>query len=238
MKRVLLSVLGALIGFTGFAQSLQASGDTIVYDSPTSVDIVAHIDITNVSSDTINVRVKRIGNYNGNALTDSNALCWGALCFNPSVSVSPTTSQILPGATSMEFSAHVYPDPGGVSDQGDITYVFYDDSNSNDTVAFTVTYNTQSFGISTSKIESHISEPYPNPSSKVVYFDYSLADKGATATIELTDMLGNAVKQVLLDASRKSVKIDLSEVQSGIYFYSFEVDGKMIATRRMVVSRQ
>jgi hypothetical protein len=49
-------------------------------------------------------------------------------------------------------------------------------------------------------------------------------------------MLGKMVKQLVLDEKQGVAKINVSDLNSGVYFYSFLVDEKAIVTKKLVVS--
>lgn len=217
-------------------QSLQIiEMDTVVYGNAYSTtDIVAHINIKNVSSNNVDVKVRRI-DRNYNDLTDDNAICWD-VCFQTSISVSPTTITLAPGEETDHdnFSGHVYPDQDGVEHQGDITYVFYDVNNPTDSVATTVTYiATQTFDIKERKPVRQL-EVFPNPASDHLEVNYDLNASG-TNSFELINLVGNTVYRKELTSAKGQLSLDIAKLPRGVYFYVLRNEAKTLATRKLII---
>jgi hypothetical protein len=49
-------------------------------------------------------------------------------------------------------------------------------------------------------------------------------------------MLGAVVRTEAVSEIQGTVKMDVSTLENGVYFTSMEVDGKQVATKRLVVS--
>ena len=49
-------------------------------------------------------------------------------------------------------------------------------------------------------------------------------------------MLGKSIKAIALTDKKGTAKVNVDDLNPGIYFYSFVVDGKAISTKRLVVS--
>lgn len=234
MKKYLLLFL--VSSFLANAQSLQiASADTVVYGNANQAyDIESHINITNVSGSPVSVKVKRI-DKNYNALTDSNAICWQT-CFAPHISVSPNSLTIAPNQTTDEsgFIGHVYADGDGASLSGDITYVFYNELDTDDSVAHTVTYTTtQDFS---AEEQSPLSfKVYPNPaSSGHITVNYSFTTSGE-ASMELINMVGTRVYERQLNDAQGEFRLDISKLSRGVYFYILRSNGETVITKKLIV---
>lgn len=78
--------------------------------------------------------------------------------------------------------------------------------------------------------------PFPNPASEAVRIDYTTG-LAPGATLRLYDFLGKTVRTLSLRRGVGQVTIELSGLPPGLYFYSLEVEGKVVATRRLVISR-
>ncbi|MFL5786757.1 MAG: T9SS type A sorting domain-containing protein, partial [Flavisolibacter sp.] len=59
----------------------------------------------------------------------------------------------------------------------------------------------------------------------------------SSASIEVTDNLGKVIKAVQLKSANGNIIMDASLLSAGTYQYSLIVDGKIIDTRRMVVTK-
>ena len=81
-----------------------------------------------------------------------------------------------------------------------------------------------------------VSVNYPNPASRLTQFDVKL-DQAAEVGITLTNLTGQVVTQLdpkKLNSGNNMVTLDVSGLQGGVYFCSFEVNGQKI-TRKIVV---
>ena len=56
--------------------------------------------------------------------------------------------------------------------------------------------------------------------------------------ITIYNVLGLVVKEIDLDKDDRSVKISLRELNSGLYMYQLLVDGKPVATKKLMVRKQ
>jgi hypothetical protein len=50
-------------------------------------------------------------------------------------------------------------------------------------------------------------------------------------------MLGSKVKNVNLTGDQGTLKMDVANLPSGMYFYTLSVDGKGISTKKMLVTK-
>lgn len=83
-----------------------------------------------------------------------------------------------------------------------------------------------------------LSEPSPNPARSETTIDYSLGEiSGPPPTLRVFDFLGNEVITLQLSRRDGSVLLKVSTLKPGIYFYSLETEGKILATKRLVVTR-
>ena len=81
-----------------------------------------------------------------------------------------------------------------------------------------------------------LSQNIPNPFNHTTIIRYTLPNKFSSAKIIVSDKNGSALKE--LNVSRNgSLTVDASVLASGAYQYSLVVDGKLIATRQMVLQK-
>ena len=77
---------------------------------------------------------------------------------------------------------------------------------------------------------------YPNPSHGQV--TVQLTQKaGADYKLRISNIIGQEMRTVALrpELTTAGLSLDLSELRAGVYFYSLLVDGKVAATRRLVL---
>jgi hypothetical protein len=78
----------------------------------------------------------------------------------------------------------------------------------------------------------------PNPFTNSTTITYTLPEKFTTAQIVINDKNGKAVKQVSISGTgRGTLSIDAASLASGVYSYSLMVDGKMIGSKQMILTR-
>jgi hypothetical protein len=78
----------------------------------------------------------------------------------------------------------------------------------------------------------------PNPFNHTTTINYTLPQQYLSAKIIVTDKSGKTLKEVNLTAKGNgSLKLDASTLANGAYQYSLYVDGKMIDTKQMVLTK-
>ncbi len=145
-KNLLFTLIACLFILTGFSQSLtlqttegvniENGGEITVYGEETAVEIISHLHVTNTSASAINVSVHRNQIY----MVDNtfSMFCWG-ICYGPDVNQSAFPIEIAAGATNEDdFSGHYHPE--GNIGTSIVSYTFYDESNSNDSIMVIINY--------------------------------------------------------------------------------------------------
>ena len=76
----------------------------------------------------------------------------------------------------------------------------------------------------------------PNPVSNTTNVPYSIPKNAKNAQLIIRNNSGEMVRQLALPAGAGVASIDASVLSSGTYNYSLIVDGKIIRSRKMIVS--
>jgi len=244
MKKLVLSLL-VLLGFffVSSAQMLELyhegelfeMGEKVtIIEYPQEFELVAHMSVKNVSSETLTLLCRKIELEV--VPGTSNVFCWG-ICYAPSVYLSPLTVVLGPGETTDEFSGHYMPNL--IEGMNKMCYSFFPESSPNDSTYFYVDFwSTESVGISEPSNNSvFVSNPYPNPATSQVTFDYNLPEGTQSAVINIHNLLGAKVKEIIISGFNGKTTIDVNDLNDGIYFYSVNVDNEILETKRLVVSR-
>jgi hypothetical protein len=246
MKRLLLSaLLFSVFALYGYSQSLSLSDShgpiapnsfIVQAGTPDSSTLVTYLNVTNTSSNNIDVLVKKVEL----SLADSTevTMCWAGGCTGAATYVSPAAQPFTPGQVVTEFSGHYtaltssyYFNPG----ESVVRWVFFDRANANDSVSITVKYT--SFGVGMAEAigrQGVLSNIYPNPVSTEAWCTYSLP-AGAQGTLVIRDLLGSSVQAMVLPASGGKATINGTGLNNGIYFCSLLVDGKISQTKKLIV---
>jgi hypothetical protein len=83
-----------------------------------------------------------------------------------------------------------------------------------------------------------VSHLYPNPAAEYALVDYQFSGNNQEVKIAIYNVLGLVVKEVELDKEDRNAKISLRELNSGLYMYQLLVDGKPVATKKLMVRKQ
>ena len=241
MKKIILSFTMVALGFLAAkAQSLMLhdsggnniGGTTVnVNTADVNSQVAYHAEVHNMAGVAKNVKVKRYRvSVQPLAFGD---FCWTA-CYDPSVDLSPLGISLAAGTTNdTSFIAHYT--PNGEVGTSTYKFTFFDAANPNDSVSFTLNFNI-AVGINEAQANATVSNMYPNPASTFVSMKYDVNEYAKTAKIVVFDMLGKMVKELVLDEKQGVAKLNVSDLNSGVYFYSFLVDEKAIITKKLVVS--
>ncbi len=229
MKKLYLLVCLAITSLAVNAQSLTATN--IYFSGDPMFFIEGHATITNVSSTAKDIYVQRV--TNNLAVNHNSYFCW-AQCYAAQVSISPDFITIQPGANTDVFRGDVETNltPG----TSIVTYCFYDGANIGDSVCVEYVYPTFTGLNDVPSGKNYISKAYPNPAADVANF-YVNVEKSKSAQLKFFNMLGAQVKEVDVNNAKNSVKVNVTDLKSGIYFYSLWVDGKSTSTGKLMVSR-
>ena len=210
-------------------------------------DKKSHNEVVNVSNIPLNVICERTEK----SIADSsiNYFCWD-VCFIPSVSVSGIVV-IQPGVTSQNHIGY-YNAKGGTG-VSTISYCFYDNDNPIDSACVIILYSPESpddsvyatvnvgtlVGVDDygSMRENRILDIYPNPANTNTTLAYSLENGSGSAKIVVRNVLGSEMMEVWLKGSTGKVIFPVSQMNSGIYFYSLVVDGQVQSTQKLIVKK-
>lgn len=88
-------------------------------------------------------------------------------------------------------------------------------------------------GNTTARIEQNT----PNPFSGKTYIRYFIPASGSKSEIKFINQAGIEVKTVSLAPGNGMLEIDATEISSGTYSYSLLVDGKVCATKHMILTK-
>lgn len=88
-------------------------------------------------------------------------------------------------------------------------------------------------------IPAELYQNNPNPFSQSTQILYSLPEIILSASIYIYDMNGNQLKCFpITEKGKGSIKIHGSELNAGMYLYALIADGKVIDTKRMILTKQ
>lgn len=250
LKKSLLTIaLTALVGFVS-AQSLLfeyngtvlANNEKIIYEeAPSEIgEMVVEMNIKNLLDQAIEVTVEKevIQAVNGT----ENSFCWGS-CFGPDVFISRPPVLMEPNSTSADgwLSFHYQVDPTYSGDPDQclpgttiIKYYAYPATEPDNRICVEVWFAFNATEVAENRIG--FGHAYPNPASNQVSFDLKGQNNGVVNAV-VYNLLGQEVKSTIVNAAQNRINIDLSDMQSGIYFCSFIVNDEVLGTEKFIVKK-
>ena len=83
-----------------------------------------------------------------------------------------------------------------------------------------------------------VSNIYPNPANESAEIDYTLSSSVRDAKVIIYNVLGSPVAEFSLDKNDTKLNVNTRELPTGVYFYQLAVEGKKVATKKMLVRHQ
>ncbi len=250
MKKILTSLLILFFASSVFGQSLRifdlgvdVTSDTIIVPIAAGSSMVNDLEIHNITSSAINFKVGRI-------ITpiDSCAsvyFCTGSLCYSPQTATTwyPTGSGQTIGANATlpngpgtwGITAHYVACPApAICNEFSVKYILYSTSGAPDTAVVTINY-VCTLGMN-EKEQEVSATAFPNPVSSILSINYSLKESYNNGKIIVYNMLGKKVKEIVISDKQAIAKVDVADLNAGVYFYSIVLDDKTMITKKLIVS--
>lgn len=196
--------------------------------------------IENISSNSIDYKIKAYQILN---LPNSDLqVCFGQACYTATAGIMG--AQIISGNgtvtgngkdLTLKIAPFAFAWGGNTSATWGITA--YDMNNPNDSVTTIITWTTWATGIQTINSGKTSFNAFPNPTEKFVSISYSIAESFSSVSFVLVDIIGNEVMQTPLSNRNGEIKLDISSLSSGVYFYGFKSEGKMLSSKKLLIGK-
>lgn len=168
--------------------------------------------------------------------SQKNYFCKDGNCAEPDV--EDFIVKVEPGQTLNTLEVAL--DAGLVPGVSSVRYIAYNKSNPGEALEvelnFIVEEKPEKANIYTSR-DITIRDVYPNPASDFAFVEYKVVQDNVKARIILHNVLGNSVGEYDLVSSDTKAKIQTSDLNAGIYFYTLYLNGEAVLTRKLVVSK-
>lgn len=149
--------------------------------------------------------------------------------------VDTTGVHTIAGTTTDE-SFEMFYAPDGHAGQTQIVYTFLDPTQQSGYALFWIIFDASTTGISDETLRNvTFSAPYPNPSDSYVNFDFDIPNEVNRADILITNLLGAVVYEGTIGSHSGSKRIDVSNLESGIYFATLRLDNQIASTQKVLV---
>ncbi|MFZ6051204.1 T9SS type A sorting domain-containing protein [Halocola ammonii] len=249
MKKLLLFTSLALFTLALQAQTFGfLNGEYEVYAAPEddgADELVAHVDVKNLSDQELTVTVLR------EIMTDNvtgydERFCWGGICYPNATPQSLNDEVMEPGEVIVSsgfqgFSGYyIYNGNEGLTT---IKYCFQEVGNSSNEACFTIDYCVGDNCATLVGVDEQNGPAFelgalsPNPVRGLSTIQYDLGQTPTNASFVIYNMVGAKVKEVALDKRNGVVLLNAADFENGAYFYSLVVDGAVMTTKRMIVSK-
>jgi hypothetical protein len=217
-------------------------GDTVVVNGTPDEELVFHGILTNNSLETDTVKIQRRFIYLMDSV--SHYFCWGQ-CYMPifdSIFRPNGFIELEPGQSSAEldFAGHYTPftsyTPGGFIGTSIVEYTFYSKSNEDENLTIVAKFVTTPDAIDENILSNiSVSNIYPNPAMNFVNMDYDLPAEVKTASVKIVNLLGSVMMEQQVDVDNSNMRMNISNLDGGIYFYSLLVNGEIYSTKKLIV---
>jgi hypothetical protein len=230
MKKIYSLLISALL-ISGISQAQSLSASNVYVSGPVFM-MEGHATITNNSGTAKDVLVQRT--INNIVPGHVSYFCWFE-CYGETTSLAPDPINIPAGSSTSIFKAYL--ESNLIPGISYVKYCFFDMANTSDSVCVDYVFDA-STGISEVPTDRNfISKPYPNPAKENTSFLVNLNKGSKGSRIKIFNMLGAEVKDIPVTDSRNSVKINVADLKSGVYFYSLWVNNKSTGTGKLMISR-
>ena len=91
-------------------------------------------------------------------------------------------------------------------------------------------------GLSFTSDEFELAQNQPNPFSETTIIEYAIPEKANESKIIFTDLNGSVIKTVAVNGIGQ-LEITTPNFPAGTYTYSLVLDGKVVATNKMVLTK-
>lgn len=83
-----------------------------------------------------------------------------------------------------------------------------------------------------------VSNVYPNPASEFAQVDYQITGSVGEAKMILLNVLGSPIAEYEMSPNDHKIHLSTRELASGYYFYQLSLEGKKVATKKLLVRHQ
>ncbi len=163
--------------------------------------------------------------------SSTSSICYGGSCFGPATYVSPCKIDTSGKANVLNGDFNFGPSMTSST----IRYCVTNCSNTADSAFIVVVYNPSPAGIASYSLNYSLSEPFPNPASTLLSFNYKVGSTQGNSQIMVYNLLGSLISSVDLSEAAGTVKLDVAELESGMYFYTFLINGKAVVSKKFII---
>lgn len=164
-------------------------------------------------------------------------ICMDRTCFDPVKDVSKIKIKLKPGEVLTDLYLEF--DLGIIATRGTFDLHFFNTDNPRDMFIIEGVYNVVS-----EEDEDYFTHKdielgglYPNPTNRVAQLDYKIKNPAVNARVVVNSFIGNPIYDFRLDPLHRSLEINVTDLNPGVYVYTLIIDNKNIVTKKLVVKK-
>ena len=246
-KYLLLAALPFLMG-SHYAQSIEIhdfKNNTKVYKNGDTIHIL--LSSLNQKQENVLVTVKNINTSDINTQLRQRVLnripgaaysfCYGN-CYEDNQEAVLTGESIItiPANSFTDELCMMDYDPNGNPGTTYVRYTFYNSDNNDDSACVVVKYDDSHVAVAKHGDKTLKMSVYPNPCNTSATIRIQGCEAMRQPVLRVCNLLGTVVYETELAAENATVKIDVSQWNSGIYFYSVWEGDRNNGTQKMIVA--
>lgn len=189
-----------------------------------------HVKNISGATATYSAKVYEIDNPKGSDLQ----VCFGSNCFTSSQTITGTVN-LGAGNTDTTFKAAPFTFAWGVGDSATWRVTIYNVANPNDSSSAVITWKENSTSINDLQSKDVAYKLYPNPATDVLKISYAFEGTVVNPVIEVFDVLGQKVATHQLVSQSGVLKLNVSNMKAGVYFYSIRSGNETLKTERVMI---
>lgn len=238
MKKLLLSLTMVLAMFAASAQNItvteKETGNVVENGATYFVFGLGNdwnelfIEFDLVANENMRIVAKKIEN---NVVEgSSNYFCFGQ-CLSPTIFAD--TVQVT-GGEAMLFSTHYMAENNYMELLGQeqsMTYEIFSLANPDEKFVINVIFKYSLDDVAEVSAQNVISA-YPTPATSVINFDYNV---NGNAMVVIYNMMGQEVMRNEIAGQNGTLSMNVSDLNSGVYFYSLVINGKTEKSNKIVI---
>lgn len=239
MKKIILSILLiVVINTINYSQIVlrdsdgnNISGQTFVPSTNFLAPNIFKVENTGSSEITVNVEVTELILAPNYGIT----FCW-VVCPTDGITrtgvISEITCTIPPNSIATEL-ADIYVTEDGGTERTFVSLKFFEVSNPSNYA--NITFDSDYVASINEANSSNNLVAYPNPANTNVTFSYNIKNS-ENAFITIYNILGKEVKQSKIETKNDKISINISDLNSGVYFYNLTIDNKIFNTKKLIIN--
>lgn len=159
-------------------------------------------------------------------------LCFGQ-CLAPSTGVQETNPEEMTAGNPMLFSGHYMADDYTMvlGQEQSVTFELWNAANPDEKFVINVIFKYSLEDVEEIASQNTISA-YPTPATDVINFDYNV---DGNAMVVIYNMMGQEVMRNEIAGQNGTLSMNVSDLSSGVYFYSLVINGRTEKSSKIVV---